>query len=1419
MVCCQYPSFFLWQWSSGMASSIPSAPAPISFSTASGGAASAAPQDATTATAWLLLSLRKDLDLNGDGQLSFEEFSQNKTSGNISAENQSILAQIDQAAFDAIEQTDGAGNGSIDFGVLAGNQYLVNQIARYGNPVPSDFLLASLSASGQIADPNALTLDEQKKLADLEQKLCTSGFDSLTPDEQTVVQRAATNLLRLDSSLGGLAAGTAPMAEQLSTAITTLTNRIGYETGHTPVASGVDPKNYDTLSLLAGGTGSDQLSTWAYNSVANQVKADTTGSLGQTDKIGTIYLPHLQQEEDSQAYTDVSDWGGPVSPPQTKPLSTEQQAFVADWMRTNGPITAENKESLNQALSEKFPPEAGWSFQEKEVADPWVGQRENVGTLQDQETKAYREWNADGTPKVASATHRAQALTQELQAFVGAATTLNDPKAWASMDYLEGKDHDWQNDNVGDIGLSQLAGLTPDSPQWDQLAADRSDRAVPYEERKKYIDAAKVATSPEQTSNLTALRSLGADAGFYNKEDWKNWLDVQAVVAPYAQLSQIPSAAQQDFTLAVGELNNPSAWALMDLLEPGTDMTNDLVGDLGLGKLAQLTPESAQWDQLPTDKAVPDKAQRQAMIGAAQLIMSPEQTPNRVALKAAGANADLYNKEDWQAWLDAQPPALYDLNHYLGRLGQAGGTILQPIQVDRDHMSKGLSIVAGILSLGWSEVGYTGTHKPNYSDEQQFVYDQLQAQGRDPAVLDKAMEDAHEEWVDAMWQSAGWAVIGVATAFIPGIGVAGGAVSRAAATAARVGESALGATGRVVGGAVGAMVSVVDQATIGGLGNLFTTLGAKVPTAVKAAWDKFVQRAGEGASTQELTPLLTTAREGLESLETAGQLTAEQTSQRQQLRSLEAQLKRASEAEAALAAPSKQLAPAPAPTANTASPLPAPAAAPTPKLPAELADQALAGVTWRNPSQTRGQVSVNGQRFDVVKTTEGQVLTGKFEQGGSRFKAFDASTGRPTGALFYKSDDGSGWFRGGLMGGAQHNDGAGPSAANQNQNVNTVVGHEGGSSAGGADSAPGTPTKPAKEDIKYKNSGSGLSKEDIESIDGDINTGDATIKIGKNKTYNVIRIGDEIFLCSKENGVITLKKRGKQRNQVEDLKTTRSKKNVLVKFEEGKPSGDSIVSFNNFNKSFGLNCSFSEFVKLDMPPSAGDTVLRAARGGDGQIYYLVDGKTTLTGENSYGADYGIEHILYGSDRESLGHIKEFIKTHGEAWFPELHLGSPTRDPAENSFWWHIKARLNQDDPGKWTRDFEKFKNSSDWYKAYNSIANSSLSRILEENVVDFRERFIQGFWNDIVMPEIRKKPDPTKPLSPTQNQGQAQKEISVYFLPNNSLSTAYVPHLSHQAQVGTSGYSPLPPKGTPGHRKEIKQDGAKPKKAGRKLDL
>ena len=108
-------------------------------------------------------------------------------------------------------------------------------------------------------------------------------------------------------------------------------------------------------------------------------------------------------------------------------------------------------------------------------------------------------------------------------------------------------------------------------------------------------------------------------------------------------------------------------------------------------------------------------------------------------------------------------------------------------------------------------------------------------------------------------------------------------------------------------------------------------------------------------------------------------------------------------------------------------------------------------VEW-NSSKTEGKVTIHEEDYAVIKTPQGQVLTGKLEQGNRVFRVFNVNNGKPTGAIFHNDRDRSGWMRG-LMGGGRGGGGAGPSAANQN--VNTIAGSElGGGPANRLDELP-----------------------------------------------------------------------------------------------------------------------------------------------------------------------------------------------------------------------------------------------------------------------------------------------------------------------------------------------------------------------------
>ena len=809
----------------------------------------------TTANAWLLLSMRQALDLSGDGLLSFEEFRQNKTSVNLSIEDQAKLAQIDKAAFEALEQTDGATDSHVDLRVLAANQYLVNQVAQYGNPKASEYLLAAATAGGLVADPSAPTEAEKATLSALQDKLAQGGFGSLSSEDQAVVVRAGA---LMDAVEGGATPDPAQSLEAL-------TKHLRYELGYEQTQPNVDAANFDCQSLLAGGTDADRLNLFLYNSVANQYKADL-GLASQTDQ--SVPGFSFMLESDAPTNVPVTQGGSTESwRPSYQVLTPEQTQAVNDWVAVNGPVTDQYKAEVCAALAQKFS-QSGWHFTAKSFPDVWVGQKQNIGVLQQAQDQAYREWNPDGTPKISSPEHVAAQLGQQLHLNYG-------PDGQPELDF--------QSARLG--------------------ATDREAQAAP--------------------------------ATVHDRGEWV-WNDpanppTKTIHHEGAQSAMGPTSDGWD--------------------EEVTDDTK--VGDLSCG----------HWNYTPHEGA-----------------------------------AAIPNTSDWVTGLTSQAE-----------------TILQAVTVGRDELSTGASVALGIFTWGMGNLIHTGTHAPEYTPTQQFVIDQLKAQGRSSQNIEDAMTAAREDWVSALWSDGAFALVGVASATIGGGAIASAAARATAGMAARGGAQGLLASAARGGGVLiqnaldplnllglsqwaahGGLAQVL-QATSNALGKLFGP-ASEVFNSLQALF----QRAGQSGSPRELLALVKTAEQKMDAL---GPLSAEQQAVRDQLTQTEVKLSRATETQTALV----------------------PAATPQPRSSAQLAEQDLAGVTWNNASQTQGEVTLNEKIFDVIKTRKGQVFTGKFEQGESRFKALDASTGRPTGALFYKTDDGSGWFRGGLRGGAQGDDGAGPS--------------------------------------------------------------------------------------------------------------------------------------------------------------------------------------------------------------------------------------------------------------------------------------------------------------------------------------------------------------------------------------------------------
>jgi hypothetical protein len=443
------------------------------------------------------------------------------------------------------------------------------------------------------------------------------------------------------------------------------------------------------------------------------------------------------------------------------------------------------------------------------------------------------------------------------------------------------------------------------------------------------------------------------------------------------------------------------------------------------------------------------------------------------------------------------------------------------------------------------------------------------------------------------------------------------------------------------------------------------------------------------------------------------------------------------------------------------------------KAPSTLSASEREGVKWTTAGETWGSVNLGGKSFDVVKTGDGQVIIGK-QKGNSVFEAQDRE-GKYLGTYVWGED---GLYRQGRLPGGGLGDGL----------------------AGGGDSVPGTPTKAGKENISDKNTGSGLSNEQIKLISGNMATGEATIDI-EGTSYNVIKIGEDIFFGTKENDTIALKEL--TNNEVTNLGCDYLKiDNFLVELKDGLLVGDHIEKFNNFNKLFpDLNCSLNEFLEINMPPGRGDKILRAARGGDDKIYFLMDGTTDQAEKaDAYEGVLGIQHILYGKRKtSSTGHVKEFIYIFGEKWFPELKLSTPPKNPTEG-FWKEVKDKLNGEksklsEATKWEEAYEKFEETKNWYNILRVIDNPSLSKILDNNIKNFRSKFTEKLWEDIVIPDISKRKivDPNIQNTPQSNQDQTEPPITIGFK-QGTLITAYINEYSEIAQKAADpNFSPLKP--------------------------
>ena len=319
------------------------------------------------------------------------------------------------------------------------------------------------------------------------------------------------------------------------------------------------------------------------------------------------------------------------------------------------------------------------------------------------------------------------------------------------------------------------------------------------------------------------------------------------------------------------------------------------------------------------------------------------------------------------------------------------------------------SLAANLLIPGYGLV-HALQNKPALTERQEWIKAKLEQFGRSTDTLDHMLSLSMDQWKGEVKSNA--IMLGVELLAIAGLGAVG-----AASSAGAQAVSAVGRLGRaVVRGLSEAAIGLVAPLTPGdalglasGVGKIISPKLPKVAPAGTAAAAPPAPAAAAAAAAAPPAP----------------------------------------------PAPAKPQSAAPAATSTTQQP--GQATAP-PKTAASEQSEITAAepggtknppksgwvdtVTW--DTKTEGKVTINERNFAVVKTVEGQVLTGEFELGKRRFKELDANTGKATGALFYKDPHVSGWFGGGPKGGAKGDDGAGTRAAagrqpETHQEANTVT--------------------------------------------------------------------------------------------------------------------------------------------------------------------------------------------------------------------------------------------------------------------------------------------------------------------------------------------------------------------------------------------
>ena len=322
---------------------------------------------------------------------------QGNISGEIIDQLQGLRTALDNPA--AVAGVGGQADG-------VATNFLEAQIVSYGAPLPSEYLIAGLVRSGQIADPLALTDQDNALINEFSVALAERGSASVDPKFSDALGYAAEYLSSYDSVLKGQATDASAQA---------LGQRLRWELGYEVTPDGVEEQNIDYMAVLSGDP-----SLVALSSVANQIRAENPELLQQlltSDAWMQTYTFTAQDRFPSQG--DV-----PESVTDLE-LSDEDQQFLRGYVREHqlDLTLPEHQQQLQDALRQRLLDSGAitdldWDYTELNVGtgvDASVGQMSNLGLLALASQAANRAFGADGRPLVMDPEARAAQVARRAQ--------------------------------------------------------------------------------------------------------------------------------------------------------------------------------------------------------------------------------------------------------------------------------------------------------------------------------------------------------------------------------------------------------------------------------------------------------------------------------------------------------------------------------------------------------------------------------------------------------------------------------------------------------------------------------------------------------------------------------------------------------------------------------------------------------------------------------------------------------------------------------------------------------------------------------------------------------------------------------------------------------------------------------------------